>query len=315
MSSSFGIDEIQGQDRALVFLKKYTSEPDLLPPLLIFYGPEGTGKQSAVERFIRHVLCLEGTSCGHCASCKAFMHNSHPDIVWFPLEKNKQIPIGKEDNPEEFSIRWLIRTRLYYRPHLSKVRFIVVPDASLIGNEAETALLKSLEEAPYFTRFIFIVNDLEQLKETILSRGVCVPFGYLPQKVVKELHSRKSLSYLAAQGGSMDAFDCPPQVIEEISQRIEDRVRQPLDYLRLEQWVLEYKDNHPDWKEDFSFKDFLDLVGLMLLHEYSKSNFEKNLPKMEAIFRFKERLHEKIHGQETIALSMLVHELSLLDQQ
>ncbi|TGL62920.1 hypothetical protein EHQ64_08420, partial [Leptospira sarikeiensis] len=53
---------------------------------------------------------------------------SHPDIVWFPLEKNKQIPIGKEDNPEEFSIRWLIRTRLYYRPHLSKIRFITIPD-------------------------------------------------------------------------------------------------------------------------------------------------------------------------------------------
>ncbi|TGK03153.1 hypothetical protein EHQ53_06815 [Leptospira langatensis] len=315
MSSSFGIDEIKGQERALVFLKKYSSQPELLPPLLIFHGPEGTGKESAVERFIRHVLCIEGTSCGHCVSCRAFMHQSHPDIVWFPLEKNKQIAIGKEDNPEEFTIRWLIRTRLYYRPHLSKVRFIVIPDASLIGNEAETALLKSLEEAPSFTRFIFITTNLDQLKETIISRAVCIPFGYLPQAIVKDLYNKNSLTYIAAQGGSMDPFDCPPQVLEQISQKIDGNLRQPLDYLRLEEWILAYKDDHPDWQEDFSFKDFLDLVGLFLLQEYSKRDFESNLPKMEAVFRFKEKLHEKIHGQENISLSLLIHELALLEQK
>ncbi len=315
MSSTFGIDEIQGQERALVFLKKYCSQPELLPPLLIFHGPEGTGKESAVERFIRYILCEEGNSCGHCVSCRAFMHHSHPDVVWFPLEKNKQIAIGKEDNPEEFTIRWLIRTRLYYRPHLSKIRFIIIPDAALIGNEAETALLKSLEEAPPFTRFIFIVTNLDLLKETIISRAVCIPFGYLPQTVVKELHSKNSLSYMPAQGGSMDPFDCPPEVLEQISQKITDRVRQPLDYLRLEQWILEYKEDHADWKEDFSYKDFLDLVGLLLLQEYSKSDFDTNLPKMEAVFRFKEKLHERIHGQENIALSLLIHELTLLGQR
>ncbi|PJZ50559.1 hypothetical protein [Leptospira saintgironsiae] len=315
MSSAFGIEEIQGQERALVFLKKYSSQPDLLPPLLIFHGPEGTGKESAVERFIRHVLCLEGTSCGHCVSCRAFMHHSHPDIVWFPLEKNKQIAIGKEDNPEEFTIRWLIRTRLYYRPHLSKTRFIIIPDASLIGNEAETALLKSLEEAPFFTRFIFIVNDLEQLKETIVSRAVCIPFGYLPQQVIKELHNKNSIPYFPAKGGSMVSFDCPPAVLEQISQRINGNLRQPLDYLRLEEWILEFKEEHSDWKEDFSFKDFLDLIGLLLLQEFSKSDFDSNLPSMEAIFRFKEKLHERIHGQENIALSLLIHELSLLEQK
>ncbi|EPG73415.1 DNA polymerase III, delta subunit [Leptospira fainei serovar Hurstbridge str. BUT 6] len=315
MGVSFGIEEIQGQEKALVFLKKYALHPDLIPPLLVFHGPEGTGKEAAVERFIRHVLCLEGTSCGVCPSCRAFMHHTHPDIVWFPADRNKQISIGNEENPEEFTIRWLIRTRLYYKPHVSKLRFIIIPDASMIGNEAETALLKSLEESPAFTRFIFLVNSLDSLKETIVSRAVCIPFGYLPQEIVRKLHQKEGKEYFSFQGGSMETFDCPKEALDLVISKISDRVQTPLHLLHLEEWILNYKDDHPEWREGFSFKDLLDLVSLVLLQEFSKSSFEENFPKLEAIFRFKENLHQKIHGQENIILSQLIHELSLLSNR
>lgn len=312
MSIGFQLEEIRGQEKALVFLKKYANQPNLIPPLLIFHGPEGTGKESAAERFIRHSLCLEGNSCGVCASCKAFMHHSHPDIVWFPPDKNKQISIGNEENPEEFTIRWLIRTRLYYKPHISKLRFIVIPEAGMIGNEAETALLKSLEEAPAFTRFLFLVDSLESLKETIVSRGVCIPFEYLPQKVVQELHRKEEKEYFTFQGGSMKTFDCPKEALDLIISKVRDKVFTPLHILHLEEWIIDYKDDHPEWKEGFSFKDLLDLVGLVLLQEFSKTQVEENFPKLDAIFRFKKELHERIHGQENIILSKLMHELSLL---
>ncbi|PJZ71076.1 hypothetical protein CH373_00705 [Leptospira perolatii] len=315
MGPNFSIQEIQGQKRALVYLQRYLENPNLLPPLLIFYGPEGTGKEAATERFIRQLLCLEGTSCGVCASCKAFMHHAHPDIVWFPSDKNKTIPIGTEDNPEEFSIRWLIRSRLYYRPHLSKVRFIIIPDAKLIGNEAETALLKSLEEAPSFTRFIFLVDDLESLKETITSRAVCIPFDYLPQEIVKDLHRSQGRMYHAFQGGSMETYDCPKEALELILSKVTDKVETPLDILHLEEWALNYKDDHPEWKDGFSFKDFLDLLSLVLIQEYTKNSYELNIPKIEQIFAFKETLHERIHGQESIIFSKLVNSLTLLSHK
>ncbi|EMO05920.1 DNA polymerase III, delta subunit domain protein, partial [Leptospira interrogans serovar Icterohaemorrhagiae str. Verdun HP] len=129
------------------------------------------------------------------------------------------IPIGSEDNPEEFSIRWLIRSRLNYRPHLSKFRFIVFPDASLIGNEAETALLKSLEEAPPFSRFIFIVNNLDKLKETIVSRAICVPFQYLNQEDLRKINTNLGLSTFPFQGGSLISSECPKEVLDLVQEK------------------------------------------------------------------------------------------------
>ncbi|MDV6237886.1 hypothetical protein CH379_019855 [Leptospira ellisii] len=310
-SSAFQLDEIVGQENALTFLKRYVSKPETIPPLLILHGPQGTGKESASERFIKNVLCLEGTSCGTCASCKAFMHNSHPDYIRFPEESGRQIPIGNEDNPEEFSIRWLIRSRLNYRPHLSKVRFIVFPDASLIGNEAETALLKSLEEAPPFSRFVFIVDNLDKLKETIISRAICVPFRYLSQKELSNIHSKLNLPILPFQGGSLVFSECPKEVIDLVREKIEDRLETQLDLLNLESWVSSYKDEHPEWKENFSYKEFLELLSLVLIYEYTRTDYENNLSKIESVFRFKEDIHKRITGLETFALSRLFFQLSL----
>lgn len=307
----FHLDDILGQEIALTFLKRYTSKPETIPPLLIFHGPDGTGKESASERFIKNILCFEGTSCGICASCKAFMHHSHPDYIRFPEENGKSIPIGSEDNPEEFTIRWLIRSRLNYRPHLSKFRFIVFPDASLIGNEAETALLKSLEEAPPFSRFIFIVNNLDKLKETIISRAICIPFHYLHQEYLHKIHSNLGLSILPFQGGSMLSSECPKEVIDLVQEKIKDRLETQLDLLKLESWILSYKDEHPEWKENFSYKEFLELISLVLIYEYTRTGYENHLSKIDALFQFKAEIHKRITGLETIALSRLFFRLSL----
>ncbi|AYV55959.1 hypothetical protein EFP84_10870 [Leptospira kmetyi] len=310
-STAFQLDDILGQEVALTFLKRYVLKPETIPPLLILHGPDGTGKESASERFIKNVLCFEGTSCGVCASCKAFMHYSHPDYIRFPEESGKIIPIGSEDNPEEFTIRWLIRSRLNYRPHLSRFRFIVFPDASLIGNEAETALLKSLEEAPPFSRFIFIVNNLDKLKETIVSRAICVPFQFLNQNDLKKINSTLGVTTLPFQGGSLTSSECPQEVIDLVQEKIKDRLETQLDLLKLESWILSYKDEHPEWKENFSYKEFLELVSLVLIYEYTRTGYENNLQKIEAIFQFKAELHKRIIGIDTIALSRLFFRLSL----
>ncbi|EKO80136.1 MULTISPECIES: hypothetical protein [unclassified Leptospira] len=309
--SAFQLDDILGQEVALTFLKRYVSKPETIPPLLIFHGPDGTGKESASERFIKSVLCFEGTSCGICTSCKAFMRNSHPDYIRFPEDRGKTIAIGNEDNPEEFTIRWLIRSRLNYRPHLSRFRFIVFPDASLIGNEAETALLKSLEEAPAFSRFIFIVNNIDILKETIVSRAICVPFQYLNQTDLKKINANFGLSTVPFQGGSLASSECPKEVIDLVQEKIKDKLETKLDLLKLESWISTYKNEHPEWKENFSYKEFLELVGLILIYEYTRTDYENNLSKIEAIFQFKAELHKRIVGIDTIAISRLFFRLSL----
>ncbi|EMY02453.1 hypothetical protein LEP1GSC029_2539 [Leptospira interrogans str. 2002000626] len=73
----------------------------------------------------------------------------------------------------------------------------------------------------------------------------------------------------------------------------------------MESWILSYKDEHPEWKENFSYKEFLELVSLILMYEYTRVDYESNLSKLEAIFQFKTELHKKIIGIDSIALSRL----------
>ena len=97
----------------------------------------------------------------------------YPDIYIFP--KNN-IKIGDRSKPEKKTIRHLLHHFIPYSPRNGKIRFILFMDASLIGNEAESALLKVMEEPPKNTHFILCAEEKEQLKDTISSRCIEVPY-------------------------------------------------------------------------------------------------------------------------------------------
>ena len=170
----WNLEGIKGQPVAVTLLSNYLERE--IPPLLILHGPDGVGKWSAAEAFIRHRFCQTRQGCGNCTPCRKLQNGSHPDLIAFSEEK---IQIGDHENPEEFTVRWLLRTRIRYAPNESDLRFILIPRADLILHEAETALLKTLEEPPEHTKFIFLTPDLSLLKETIVSRGLCIPFQRL----------------------------------------------------------------------------------------------------------------------------------------
>jgi DNA polymerase III subunit gamma/tau len=307
MSNFLSIDDIKGQDVALGYLHTYVKNPEKIPPLLIFHGPDGVGKWSMVERFACQILCFEGSGCGKCESCKMFIHHNHPDYIQFPVDT--RIAIGNEKEPEEFSIRWLQSKRINYRPHSSSRRLIVFPDASLINDEAETALLKSLEEPPQHTRFIFIVNELRKLKQTIISRAICIPFQFLDKKVVEELAQENSYPVEEFFGGSLSFLNVPREVFGILKEKIDQYAGDPLFLLELEAWVKSYKDNHPEWKEDFDYKEFLELFSLLLIHFYYKNG--KKTKQISAVFLFKELIHRNIAGLEPYIISRLFYQLAL----
>ncbi|EMF80655.1 hypothetical protein LEP1GSC188_3802 [Leptospira weilii serovar Topaz str. LT2116] len=100
-------------------------------------------------------------------------------------------------------------------------------------------------------------------------------------------------------------------MIDLVQEKIKDKLETKLDLLKLESWISSYKNEHPEWKENFSYKEFLELVSLTLVYEYTRTNYENNLSKIEAIFQFKAELHKRIVGIDTIALSRLFFQLSL----
>jgi len=104
----------------------------------------------------------------------------HPDCIQFKAEK---IKIG--DRNEEGTIRHLTGNQLAYAPRYSKIRFVYFEDASMINNEAESALLKNLEESPEHTRFFLSTEQKEDLKDTIISRSLEIPIviPFSPEKI------------------------------------------------------------------------------------------------------------------------------------
>src|SRR5512142_3255083 len=61
---------------------------DLLPPSLIFSGPEGAGKRRVAFALAQALNCTErggdaarGDACGHCAACRRIERGTYPDVL------------------------------------------------------------------------------------------------------------------------------------------------------------------------------------------------------------------------------------------
>lgn len=93
----------------------------------------------------------------------------HPDLVEFTGES---LLIGPQKDPPSGTVRHLLRRILPYAPWKSHARVVIFQNAAGIKDEAETALLKTLEEPAAQHYFFLSVQAAEELKETIRSRSV-----------------------------------------------------------------------------------------------------------------------------------------------
>lgn len=98
---------------------------------------------------------------------------AHPDLIVFSQES---ILIGPEKDPPPGTVRHLLRRVLPYSPWKSNARVVIFQNAAGIKDEAETALLKTLEEPGLLHYFFLSVQTADMLKETIRSRSVVTRF-------------------------------------------------------------------------------------------------------------------------------------------
>jgi len=300
------LGDLKGQKIAVQLLNAYLRGQT--PPLMIFHGPEGTGKWTAAEIFIQQKLCEVQTGCGSCSSCRKIQRGEHPDFIQFPPTGTA---IGDPDNPEEFTIRWLLRTRLRYSPFAGNFRFVLFPRADLIQHEAETALLKTLEEPPDHTRFIFITSSLDNLKPTIISRGVCLPFQLLPfaqLKTIAGIHDE----YRDLLGGSLRLAPLLSQdLFVRLQEKIEGALTHPLALLELERFLRDgERKNFANLleEESYTYPELLDFFGLLFCK--AAEGREEKFALWNAIFEFKKELHRDISGLHAYLLGLLFHRLA-----
>lgn len=145
----------------------------------ILTGEAGMGRKSLANAFALTLLCEKGKSepCMECHACKQVLSGNHPDLIYVTHEKPASI--GVDD------IREQINDTVMVRPYSSYFKVYIVDEAEKMTQQAQNALLKTIEEPPSYAIILLLTTNQEAFLPTILSRCVQLKLKPLKDFVVK----------------------------------------------------------------------------------------------------------------------------------
>jgi DNA polymerase III delta prime subunit len=150
------------------------SESKKLPSVLIFHGAKSNIKLDFALDLINRLVNLDNNSV---VKDKIF-RKVHPDIQVFSAEDQDQYPLSLVKT-------WIDESTL--SPFELKEKWIVIEDAEKLTPIHCNTLLKTLEEPTYFLHFILIVDSLQKLLDTVVSRATKVPFFSLSKQMIEKV--------------------------------------------------------------------------------------------------------------------------------
>ncbi len=217
---------VLGHDRVKALLTR-ALQGGRLPPALLLAGPEGVGKRALALEAARALLCEgeRGGACGRCSSCQRSQRTlgalddlrrkvedeRDPTLRNFRLHPDLLLAEPWKTGLKIDQVRQLVQ-ELLGSPFEGRARAVVIDDAHLMTEQAQNALLKSLEEPPA-TSHVFLVTAVPQaLLPTIRSRCQLLRLGPLPQSLLAQhleerlgLHREEARLRAALAGGSLGA--------------------------------------------------------------------------------------------------------------
>lgn len=206
-------------------------------------GPWGSGKTSAARLLARYLNCLSpkenGDPCNECESCKYFDDDGrgHPDVIEINMGDATGIDAVRE-----------IAGSAMYSPQ-TNYRIYILDEVHAITRQAQSCLLKPLEETPPRTIFVLCTTNPEKLNDTIRSR--CVKLN-IKQVTIKEC---TQLLKNVAAAEKQDELAKNTKALERIAQLTQAHPRDALNALES---VVNYTMN-----ENISFAEIEDIEGFI----------------------------------------------------
>jgi DNA polymerase-3 subunit gamma/tau len=175
---------IVGQQRAIDVLQAVLRNQNFLTRGVILYGVLGVGKTTAAYVFSKALMCTgeDPLGCGTCPSCALIAESGidqHPDF----MEVDGALRSGVE------AARDIVEVTLSL-PVLGKRKVSVIDEAQSLSPEAWGAYLKILEQGETESVFIFVSNEAERIKRTIMSRCIKIPFERVGRSTMVGLLSK-----------------------------------------------------------------------------------------------------------------------------
>jgi DNA polymerase III delta' subunit len=150
-----------------------------MPGALLLVGEAGVGKTTLATDIAAGLLCTaepHGRPCGQCRSCGLVARGSHPDVHRLgPEGPGRQVAIGGPGSKVR-GVRDLI-AELALLPVEGGARIAIVEGAHRMNEDAQNALLKTLEEPAAGVTIILCADAEEPLLPTIRSRCARLRLG------------------------------------------------------------------------------------------------------------------------------------------
>ncbi len=162
-----------------------------VPHAVLITGPASVGKVSLAGDLAAALLCIgaagDARPCRQCRGCRTVEHGNHPDLhLLAPVGAGRQIVIGGENANLRPGVRDLVEA-LSLLPVEGGARVAIVRDAHRANDDAQSALLKTLEEPPSSTHLLLCADDEELLMPTIRSRCARLRLGTVDVRDVEHL--------------------------------------------------------------------------------------------------------------------------------
>lgn len=172
-------EDIVGQDHLTDYFKKVIREKQAAHAYII-EGEMRSGKEFIAKVFSQALLCEgEGDKpCCSCQSCFQMENGAHPDFYYVTHDKPSIISVD--------DIREQVIEGIDTRPFKGKYKIYVINEADIMTEQAQNALLKTLEEPPAYVVIILLTTSKDKLLQTIQSRCVKLALKPVDKTVLKK---------------------------------------------------------------------------------------------------------------------------------
>ena len=229
-------EDVVGQEHITATLKNAIKN-NRIAHAYIFTGPRGVGKTTTARILAKALNCenpKDFEPCNQCAMCKSINDSQTLDIIEIDGASNRGID----------EIRTL-RESVKYAPTRGRYKIYIIDEVHMLTKESFNAFLKTLEEPPAHTIFVFATTDIHKVPLTIISRCQRFDFRRIQLDTIKLQLSKianeekvsiddKTLTLIAkkADGALRDAQSLFDQVISFCGEKIDsDTVSQMLNLI------------------------------------------------------------------------------------